>query len=298
MKKKFGGVWPAMLTPMTREGKPSYPVLEQLVELYVRQNLDGIYLTGSTGQWPLLTLDERVSIMDCVIKAAKGRLPVMVHVGTVATEDAVMLAKKAAAFGADAASSVAPIYYGHSEAVVFEHYRRIGQATDLPFYIYHLSSVNPASVGAKAYLDKLLSIPNIAGMKITDVNLFLFGLIQAGTEGKLQLFSGADEVMCQAVLAGAIGAIGTFYNLFGAECRQARQAMTDGNVEAATKFMLRFQTAIGRVLDSGGIWEFFRSAMQIKHNLDIGMPRPPLGSADKPWDEAKVREVLALVSEK
>lgn len=295
MKKKFGGLWPAMITPLTAEGKPAFAVMEQLVELFVRQGLDGIYLTGSTGQWLLLTVEERIAIMDCVIKAAAGRIPVMAHVGAVATEDAALLAKKATQLGADAVSSVAPIYYSHSEAAVFAHYHRIGAASDLPFYIYHLSSVNPASVGAKSYLDKLLSIPNIAGMKITDGNLFLFGLIQAGTGGKLRLFSGADEVMCQAVLSGAIGAIGTFYNLWGPSCRQARQAMVDGNTEVATHFMLRFQTAISRVLDSGSIWQFFRSAMRIKYDLDIGMPRPPLGMADKPWEDANVREVLRLV---
>ena len=295
MKKKFGGVWPAMLTPLTAERKPAFPVLEQLVDLYARQGLDGIYLTGSTGQWPFLSLEERTSIMDCVVKASAGRLPVMAHIGAVTTEEAVLLAQRAARCGADAVSSVAPIYYSHSEAVVFEHYRQIGAASDLPFYVYHLSSVNPTAIGAKSYTTKLLSVPNLAGMKITDVNLFLFGLIQSGTDGKLQLFSGADEVMCQAVLAGAIGAIGTFYNLWGPACRQARQAMLDGKVDVATKFMLRFQTAIGRVLESGSIWTFLRGAMQTKYQLDIGMPRPPLGLADQPWDEGKIREILALV---
>lgn len=295
MKKKFCGLWPAMFTPLSPDGKPAFAVMEQLVELFVQQDLDGIYLTGSTGQWPLLNLEERTSIMDCVIKAAAGRIPVMTHIGAVTTADAVTLSRRAAQYGADAVSSVAPIYYSHSEAVVFEHYRAIGKASDLPFYVYHLSSVNPSAVGAKSYTEKLLSIPNLAGMKITDVNLYLFGLIQSGTAGRLELFSGADEVMCQAVLSGAVGAIGTFYNLFGPACRQARRAMVDGQVAVATKFMLRFQSAISQVLESGSVWAFLRAAMRQKYNLDIGAPRPPLGIADKPWDEAKVREVIQLV---
>src|SRR5262245_33889055 len=109
MTTVFGGVWPAMLTPLTEDGKPAFPVMEQLVDLFARQGLGGIYLTGSTGQWPLLTLDERRAIMSCVVKAAAGRLPVMVHVGAVATADAVALARHAAEIGAAAVSSVAPI---------------------------------------------------------------------------------------------------------------------------------------------------------------------------------------------
>ncbi len=298
MKKNLGGLWPAMITPMGRDGKPAYSILERMVELFVQQELNGIYLTGSTGQWLSLTVEERTSIMDCVIKASAGRLPIMAHIGAATTDDAVLLAKRAAKLGADAVSSVAPIYYAHSEGVVFEHYRQIGRASDLPFYVYHLSSVNPSSVGVKSYTNKLMSIPNIAGMKITDVNLFLFGLIQTGTEGKLQLFSGADEVMCQAVLSGAIGAIGTFYNLFGPSCRQARLDMIAGKMDAATKFMLRFQTAIARVIESGSIWQFFRAAMEMKYQIDIGMPRHPLGLADKLWDEADVRAAIELVDGK
>jgi len=297
MKKKFTGLWPAMVTPFDSTGKPSLPALEQLVELFVKQGLDGIYLTGSTGQWPLLTVAERIAIMECVIGSAKGRLPVMAHVGAVTTGDAVLLAKEAARLGADAVSSVAPIYYPHSEAVVFEHYRQIGKATDLPFYAYHLSIVNPAAIGAKAYAEKLMTIPNLAGMKITDVNLYLFGLIQTGTQHKLELFSGADEVMCQAVLCGAIGAIGTFYNLWGPSCKSARQAMVDGKVDVAGRFMLKFQTAISRVIESGSVWSFIRAAMQQKYQIDIGVPRAPLGLADKAWNEDHVREIVNLVDQ-
>jgi N-acetylneuraminate lyase len=297
MKQTFGGLWPAMLTALTEDGKPNFPVLEQMVELFVGQNLDGIYLTGSTGQWPLLTIEERASIIDCVVKAAAGRIPVMAHIGATSTEDAVTLARRAARLGADAISSVAPIYYTHSHDVVFAHYRTLGAATDLPFFAYHLSVASTAPLSPKHYAEQLLSIPNIAGMKITDVNLFLFGLIQAGTEGKLTLFSGADEVMCHAVLCGAVGAIGTFYNLWGPACRQAREDMKAGDIAGASRFMLRFQSAISQILDSGSIWTFLRAAMRRKYNLDVGPPRAPLGLADKPWEEAKVQAVLELVDQ-
>ena len=297
MKNGFSGLWPAMLTPLTADGKPAFDVMEQLVELFVRQNLDGIYLTGSTGQWPLLTLDERTSIIDCVAKAAAGRIPVMAHIGATSTDDAVTLARSAARSGVAAVSSVAPIYYSHSQDVVFAHYRKIGAAAELPFFAYHLSITSTAALNPKHYAEQLLSIPNIAGMKITDVNLYLFGLIQAGTEGRLKLFSGADETLCHAVVSGAVGAIGTFYNLWGPACKKARQAMVDGDVAAAGRFMLRFQSAISQIVDSGSIWTFLRAAMKLKHNLDIGLPRPPLGLADKPWEDSQVQAILDLVDQ-
>src|SRR5262245_4102393 len=139
MSQRFGGIWPAMLTPTTTDGRPAFAVCEQLVELFTRQRLGGIYLVGSTGQWPLFTIEERRQIAECVVKAAARRLPVMVHVGAVTTADAVALAEHAARIGASAVSAVGPIYYPAPAEAVFEYYRCIGSATSLPLFAYHLS---------------------------------------------------------------------------------------------------------------------------------------------------------------
>ena len=297
MTRQFGGMWPALVTPFGADGKAALDVVERLVDLFAKQGLDGLYVTGSTGQWPLLTVDERQAVVERCVKASAGRIPIMAHVGAVATDDAVTLAKHAAKVGADAVSTVAPIYYPHSADVVFEHYRRIGAASDLPLFVYHIELAQKLSVGAKEYTDRILALPNIAGMKITSGDLYLFGLIHSHAGDRLQLFSGADEVMCQAVLCGSIGAIGTFYNVYGPACRRAREAMVAGQVDKAGSFMLKFQQVIASVIASGSIWSFFRAAMRLKYGIDIGMPRAPLGVLDKPWDEAEVAKLVAMVDE-
>lgn len=283
-----------MLTPMGADGHPCLESVTRLVELFVRQQLGGVYLTGSTGQWPLLTSEERRAVAESAVRSAAGRLPVMVHVGATATEEAVALARHAAAIGADAVSAVGPTYYGHSVETVFEHYRRISSATRLPFYVYHLMGVSQ-SLDPAAYVERLLSLPNIAGMKYTEHDLYLLGVLRARAGERLNLMSGADELLCQAVLSGADGAIGTFYNLWGPECRAARETCERGDVPAARDFMLRFQLALSRILSSGGMWSFLRAAMLRKHGIDPGSPRPPLGLTDRPWTTAEVDELLTLV---
>lgn len=294
MPPPFAGIWPAMLTPTRPDGSPALAVCEQLVDLFVRQNLGGIYLVGSTGGWPLFTVAERKTVAATVVKAAAGRIPVMVHVGAVATADAVELAEHAAALGADAVSAVGPIYYKHPPEVALEFYRRLGAATPLPLYAYHLSGVSQSSLGPREFAARLLDIPTVAGMKITDHDLYPFGLIHSAAGDRLRLFSGADEVMCHAVLSGACGAIGTFYNLFGPACAAARAATEGGDVAAGRAFMLRFQGAIADAL-AGGVWSFLRAGVRVKYGIDVGMPRPPLGSADRDWDEGRVRELIARV---
>ena len=295
MKPRFGGIWPAMLTPVAADGKPNFAACEQLVELFVKQGLGGIYLIGSTGGWPLFTIDERKAITDVVVKAARGKIPVMAHVGAVVAADAVELAKHAAKVGADAVSAVGPIYYSHSADTIFDYYTKIGQATDLPLFAYHLSGVSQMSLGPREYADRFLKVPNAAGMKITACDLYPFGLIHGHAGDKLQLFSGADEVMCHAVFSGAIGAIGTFYNLWGAECKKARESTLAGDVAGVRSFMLKFQSAIADVVGGNGLWSFLQAAMKLKHKIEVGMPRPPLGATDKPWADADVEKLLRKV---
>ena len=283
-----------MLTPTTPAGEPNLVACEQLVDLFARQNLGGIYLVGSTGGWPLFTIAERKRITGTVVKAAAGRIPVMVHVGAVATADAVELAQHAAAVGADAVSAVGPIYYKHPPEVTFEFYRRIGAATPLPLFAYHLSGVNQSALGPREFAARLLEIPTVVGMKITDHDLYPFGLIHGLAGDRLRLFSGADEVMCHAVLSGACGAIGTFYNVFGPACAAARTATVAGDVAAGRAFMLRFQATIADAI-AGGMWSFLRAAVRLKYGIDVGMPRPPLGAADGEWAEDRVRELVTRV---
>ncbi|MEX0711102.1 MAG: dihydrodipicolinate synthase family protein [Pirellulales bacterium] len=291
---RYQGIWPAMVTPLDESGEPNLDQVDRLVAWFIEQGVDGLYILGSTGQWPLLNPDQRQAVAERVVRVAAGRIPVMVHVGAVATGDAVALARHAERIGADAVSCVGPIYFPARADVVFEHYRQIGAASELPLFVYHLSLVNQLTLGAAQYAERLLELPRIAGMKFTDRDLYQFGLIHSHAPG-LVLFSGADEVMCQAALCGAVGAIGTFYNVWPAACRRAREAFVAGSFETGRDFMLAFQTAIAEVLESKSMWSFLRAAIRHKSGIDVGPARAPLGLLERPWSPADVERIVAQV---
>ena len=92
-----GGVWPAVFSALNDDGEPNLEAMDQLVELFNEQQLDGLYLLGSTGQGPALSVASRKKIAERVVKTNAGRLPVIVHVGAVSTDDAIALARHAAA---------------------------------------------------------------------------------------------------------------------------------------------------------------------------------------------------------
>ncbi len=292
-----GGVWPAMLTPVTADGEPNPEMIERIVNVLIDDGVDGLYVLGSTGQGPAFRFEQRRLVAERAVNAAEGRVPVIIHVGTAATQDSVDLAVHAQSVGADGISAVPPIYFPVDADRLFAHYDAIGSATSLPFFPYHHTMFGDAAIADPGYTDRLTEIPNIAGMKITVRDLYLFGLIQQRTQGRLQLFSGADELLCHAAVSGAVGAIGSFYNLWGPKCREVRQAFIAGDFQRGRDFMAVFQTALDKILRSGSPMGFLRVGMRVKYDVEIGPGRSPAARFSKPWDEDEVREILSVVEE-
>lgn len=288
MKKDFKGLWPAMLTPVNKQGEPAMDQLEKLVELLISQGMDGLYILGSTGQGVLFTEEQRKKVTSLVIEVTAKRCPVMVQVGSLTTDESVRLAKHAEKSGADAVSSVGPIYYAPSAAMALEHYKTIATATSLPFLPYQLGD-NSIPGETISFVSKLLEIPNVAGMKLTTNQLLEISAIHNFAGARLKLFSGSDELFCHASLCGTVGAIGSFYNLWGMACKHVMTEFKNGNFQLGKEFMLTFQQVIRLVLPN--IWTFLRKAMLIKYNIDIGKNKAPLGNTHTEW---KDDEVMAL----
>lgn len=284
---RFQGLWPALFTPVKTDGSLNPGELEKLIELLITQEVDGLYLLGSTGQGFLFSEKERMTIAETTLRLVNGRLPVMVQVGAMNTEESIRLARHAARAGADGISAVGPIYYGASTDMAFEHYRRIAEATDAPFFPYQIgNAVHPDLI------TRLLDIPQVRGMKLTTTKLLEISAIRNLAGADWSLFSGADELLCHAALCGTVGAIGTTYNLFGSTCKHIRQRFLEGEVAQATEFMLTFQAFIDKILPT--VWTFFDRAMQLRHGVSIGPPKPPLLATTPPWSDA---EILAMLDE-
>ena len=292
-----GGLWPAVLTPFQESGAPALDVFERLVDTLVGEAVDGLYLLGSTGQGPAIPAAQRKEVLERGVAAAAGRVPVMVHVGAISTRESIDLAEHAASAGADAISSVPPIYFPCGPDAVFEHYRRIAAATDLPFYPYHHAMFGDAVLRDADYPKRLLALPNIAGMKVTITDLYVFGVLERATDGRLTLFSGADELLCHAALSGAVGAIGTSYNLWGPACKAARNAIVSGDFDSARRFMATFQSAVSQILPTGDFYGFLRAGMKLKYDIDIGPGQSPNSFAKTTWSCEDVARLVAAVDD-
>lgn len=208
----MAGAYSAMYTPFFREGPKegelNEEMIERLVEYAVRTGLAGMYLTGSTGEGFLQSLDERKRVYARAVRAAKGRLKLIAHVGCLRTDDACELARYAAQVGIDWVSSVAPVYFGQNFAAALDHYKTISEATDLPFMVYSvLGHLNPDQ--AVRFFD----LKNVHGMKYTGRDYYELGTLYRKLPKPAIFFAGADEQVLNGFATGHFsGCIGTTDN--------------------------------------------------------------------------------------
>ena len=284
----YHGIWPAMVTPMDADGNVVPKQIAPLVEKQLAEGAGGLYLCGSTGQGPIMTVEERRQVAEATIAAVAGRVPVVVHVGSVRLEESLALARHAAEAGADAVSSVPPFYYKVGLEVDLVHYRRIAGVTDLPFYAYNFTI--PGGNVAE-YVPELLKIPNLAGLKFTNRDPYEMALLKVLSDGKLNVMSGADECFLACRAHGADGAIGTTYNAFLPLFRRVASASDAGDAEQASRLMLIAVDLVDRVVIRYGLAGIH--AILGWQGVEVGVPRHP----HKPLDASAREELRRLYAE-
>ena len=208
----MAGAYSALYTPFKKDGSLNEEMIEKVIDYGLSRGLRGFYLTGSTGEGFLLSKDERKRVYARAVKVAKGRAKLIAHVGCLATDDAVELAKFAAKTGIDWVSSVAPVYFGQCFDAAYDHYRRISSATDLPFMIY--------SLGADIVPDrdaKFFELKNVKGMKYTNYKYWTVQALRNRLSKEVIFFAGADEQVLSALATGFFsGCIGSSQNIIPA----------------------------------------------------------------------------------
>ena len=131
--EQFQKIWSALITPTNEDESVNYEALERIVELQIQDGAEGFYCCGSSGEGLLLTLEERKQVLEHVLKAADGRVPVISHVGTIRTRDVVDLARHAMSAGALAVSMIPPYYYKFSMDEIMGYYEDVIRAIpDVP----------------------------------------------------------------------------------------------------------------------------------------------------------------------
>ena len=266
----FCGPWPALITPTADDGGVNTSVLCALVDYLLDKKVRGFYLCGSTGEGIFQSPAERKLVVETAIKRVDGRVPCIVHVGAVATRDAVALARHARDQGASGISSILPLGVRGPESIHL-HYQAITEATpELPFLPYMFGG----QIDAVALIGELLErIPNLAGGKYTGPNMYELSRLVALRQENWTIFSGMDEQCLPAAMYGAPGNIGSTLNFMAGAYREIRASYEQGDTKRALDLQLRANRVTETVIAHG-----FAGARQEVMRLlgfDCGDPRLP-----------------------
>ncbi|MGF7082884.1 dihydrodipicolinate synthase family protein [Mucilaginibacter sp. UYCu711] len=211
---KIKGIVAATFSAYKPDGSLNLELIPSLVDKLIADGLTGVYICGTNGEGPNLTIEERMAVAEAYVKAAAKRFLVLVHVGHTSIQESKKLAAHASKIGADAISSVAAFYFKPTSVQnLVDCMADIASgAPNLPFYYYHMPTLTGVGMDMVDFL-KLgeEKIPNLAGIKYTASTLHELQACLNYKNGKFDVLSGYDEMLLPALAVGAQGAIGSTY---------------------------------------------------------------------------------------
>lgn len=278
------GVTPAMATPLVPGTYDvNVRVVPQLVDFLIDAGVKGIFVGGTTGEGVLLDDEQRKVLHEATVAAARGRVPVLVHVGTQRTENAIALAEHGRRIGAAAVVAVTPYFYGLSDDALSRHFGAIAAAVpDVPFFVYDIPqfAANGVSPALLARLAK--EIPSLAGMKSSRVDVQIMRQFGDAMPKDLILLAGNESAALGLLALGSDGLISGLSTATPEPFVALTRAFAAGDMAAARAW----QTAINQMLAVlpatarlGGIKRVLE-----ERGIEVGPPAPTLqATSDALW---------------
>lgn len=230
--KAFKGVIPAVLTVFDKEENIDEVGMRQLVSFLIDKGVNGLYLTGSTGEGFTMTSEERKKVVEIVMDETAGRVPIVVHVGAIGTKISIDLAKHAESVGADGISSVPPFYWKFNENQIIKYYEDIANSCSIPMIVYNVPLVGLLGMDA---IKRLAKIENVKGIKYTALSQYEITQIKDEVGQDFLVYSGADEMAMSGLIAGADGIVGSFYNIMPELFINIYNAVQNKNLDEAQR---------------------------------------------------------------
>ncbi|AGX86306.1 4-hydroxy-tetrahydrodipicolinate synthase [Candidatus Symbiobacter mobilis] len=235
--KVFGSIV-AMVTPMLDDGGVDYAALRRLIDWHVEQGTRCIGVVGTTGESPTVRVEEHCEVIRVAVAQAAGRVGVMAGCGSNCTAEAIELARYAKEVGADCHLQVVPYYNKPTQEGLYQHFRTIAEAVDLPLYLYNVPGRTVAELSIDTVL-RLAQVPGVVGIKEASGNLERAQwLLRDAPEG-FAVLSGDDPTAVALMLCGGHGNISVTANVVPALMSQLCDAAMSGDVRRAMALQYR-----------------------------------------------------------
>lgn len=201
----------AIVTPMQEDGALDINALRSLIDFHVEEGTDGIVVVGTTGESPTVNFDEHCLLIKTAVEHTAGRIPVIAGTGANATAEAIELTRQAKQLGADACLLVTPYYNKPPQEGLYQHYRAVAEAVDIPQIIYNVPGRTACDITNDTVL-RLAQIANIVGIKDATGNIERGSDLIARAPADFAVYSGDDASALSLMLMGGRGVISVTAN--------------------------------------------------------------------------------------
>lgn len=236
MDLKNSHIMTAMVTPFGKDGNVDYELLKKLIDHLLSTGTDGILVSGTTGEGPTLTEEEKIELIEKTVEYVAGRVPVVAGTGSNNTKATIEYTNKVAKIdGVDAALVVVPYYNKPDQAGMIAHFTAVADNVDLPIVMYNIPGRTGVTMEVKT-IAELSRHQNIIGIKDC-TGIVNMAEIVANTPDDFLAFTGEDADALAARNVGAQGVISVASHLFGKEISQMYAANSKGDNEIAGELM-------------------------------------------------------------
>ena len=278
MRQAFTGVGTALITPFTKSGALDEAGVKRLAKRQIDNGVHFLVPCGTTGETPTLSAAERRRVVELVLEAADGRVPVMAGAGGYDTQEVVHLAKDMQALGVQGLLSVTPYYNKPTPEGLYQHFSKIAEATSLPIVLYNVPGRTGCNIDA-ATCAKLATIPRVVGVKEASGNITQMVEICRAVSAEFLVLSGDDALTLPLMAIGGRGLISVASNAIPLEMSQMIEAAERGDYPAARRMHHRLvPLMLGNFIESNpGPVKFAMAAMGLceeSYRLPMVSPRP------------------------
>ena len=228
----------ALVTPMLDNGDVDYPALRRLIDWHIAEGTDCVCVVGTTGESPTVNVDEHCEVIRVAVEHAAGRVPIMAGAGANSTQEAIELSRFARSVGAACTLQVVPYYNRPSQEGIYQHFRAIAEAVDIPMVLYNVPGRTVADMAHDTVM-RLAQIDRIVGIKEATGSIERAAwLIKHAPKG-FSIYSGDDGTAIALMLLGGHGNVSVTANVAPKLMHQLCMAALEGQAKRASEIHLR-----------------------------------------------------------
>lgn len=292
-KNKLIGMGVALVTPFNDDGSIDYDSLGNLIEYQIDCNTNYLVVCGTTAETPTLTPEEKEQIVRFVVKKNDNRIPIVLGIGGNNTSGVVEQIKNTDLEGISAILSVAPYYNKPSQEGLYQHYKAIATATEIPLILYNVPGRTSVNITSQTTLRLAKEFPNIVAIKEASGNFHQIDGIIKNKPKNFMVISGDDGITFPLITLGAEGVISVIGNAFPKEFGSMVRFALRGDLIGAREIHYRFTELMDLLFVDGnpaGVKSMLSVMGLIKNNLRLPLVPTTVATMEK------IKKVLAEIN--